>query len=114
MKKCFVVVVLVLVVLAGVLCEASFADIERCPDCGGSGKERCDICRGSGTCVICYGRGTVGYVPDYTGQGRGHDIICTACNGTRKCWRCNGYPITTCHTCGGTGRIDTTYYYYQY
>ena len=105
MKKYAVMVLAV--VLLGVLCVVSFADMERCPYCNGSGIEICAICRGSGTCVTCNGRGTVGYVPDYTGRGRGHDVTCTACNGSRRCWRCGGNPRARCSNCGGSGYVDT-------
>ena len=105
MKK-FAVMVLA-VMLAGVLCVASFADMEICPDCHGAGKVKCVVCHGGGLCAICHGRGITGYTNVYTGSGRSEKIICSACNGNGKCWECDGFKTTICINCFGKGFVPT-------
>ena len=105
MRK-FAVMVLA-VMLAGVMCEASFAALERCSYCFGTGEQDCGLCSGSGICQGCYGKGTVGYTPDFSGNGSGGPVECPSCHGDRKCDKCHGSGKITCWKCGGTGKTYT-------
>lgn len=75
---------------------------QRCPKCGGSGKESCYRCKGSGrvTCAGCQGRGYISNV----GTGK---RTCTICNGkgTQQCGSCYGRGTQNCGRCYGRGTI---------
>ena len=47
-------------------------------------RRKCGICRGSGRCKICFGKGIV------YGCFSHSSFECSACNGSGRCWRCNG------------------------
>lgn len=51
-------------------------------------RRKCRICRGSGRCTLCFGKGR-SYVTSY-GVGSGSYVECSACNGSGRCWRCDG------------------------
>ncbi len=74
---------------------------QRCPKCGGSGKESCSHCKGSGrvSCAGCQGKGYVTFV--------GGRRTCSSCNGkgTQKCGWCYGYGTQSCSRCRGRGTI---------
>ena len=101
-----------------------------CPDCDGSGLERCGRCRsslwedcpsctGTGKCGKCGASGTL-MCPKCDGSGRGRmfrvlsvtckmcsgkgRVQCYWCHGTHKCRDCGGTAKRQCTLCGGTGR----------
>ena len=79
-----------------------------CEDCvAGEVRTVCDICNGTGNvtvkspCVTCAATGML------------DGVVCPDCNGTKEiesaedCSECeNGYVISVCTNCGGTGTID--------
>ena len=74
-------------------------DKGRCRECGGTGRQRCGICNGSGTCPTCGGKRRY-YISGY-GVGTGSYVDCQGCYGSGKCWRCNGSRTEDCMWCDG-------------
>lgn len=72
-----------------------------CPDCrqGSSKSTICASCKGSNQCPTCKGGRRVKRLSDKR-------QICPTCNGTGKCTKCDrrGRVLTTCRTCGSSGR----------
>ena len=70
-----------------------------CSSCGGNGSvtQPCPKCRGSGTCTMCRGAGSV--------QGISGPLRCAGCSGGGRCRDCNGTGSTQkrCSQCGGNG-----------
>jgi hypothetical protein len=62
---------------------------KQCGPCGGSGKIKCPICEGSGTCAFCKGKVDPA------------NICCT--NGV--CGACMGRKESACPICNGTGQF---------
>lgn len=68
-----------------------------CRECSGSGTVRCEICNGALTCQTCHNKRRF-YVSGY-GVGQGTYVDCSACEGSGKCWRCQGTGLQDCRYC---------------
>ena len=80
--------------------------MRKCSTCTGDGYQKtpCSICRRTGSCTACKGKGNLDAL-QRSKRGRPDRHRCPGCNGTGKCAKCvKGEKRTPCVGCGGRGK----------